>query len=380
MLTCKRGRFTLPENKTYLNCGFLAPLLKNVERAGIRAIHARRDPSTMSSTDFFDTSQTARQLFANLINAPYESVALIPSASYGMATAANLINLNAGEEILMAGNEFPSGYYIWARKCKLAGGHLRMIPPPEGPGCGARWNAELLAAITAATKLVVISQAHWTDGTLFDLKALRAKTLTVGAKLVLDGTQSIGVIPMDVKELQPDVVVCAGYKWLFGPYGMGYAYFDAALHEGLPLEENWINRQNSEDFTNLINYRDEYQPGALRYDSGEHSNFILLPMAISALDQVTRWKPEQISNYCRALTAPAIAELKSAGFLIEEDEWRAPHLFGIRLRGVDNLLEIKKRLAEKKVSVSFRGSAIRVSVSVFNRKSDLDKLVRVLTR
>ena len=66
---------------------------------------------------------------------------------------------------------------------------------------------------------------HWADGTIFDLEKIREKTNKVGAMLIIDGTQSIGTMPFDLKKVKPDALICAAYKWLMGPYGFGVAYY-----------------------------------------------------------------------------------------------------------------------------------------------------------
>jgi len=75
--------------------------------------------------------------------------------------------------------------------------------------------------------------------------------------LIIDGIQSIGTLPFSVKEIQPDALICAGYKWLLGPYSIGLAYYSDTFANGFPIEENWINRKNSEDFGGLVNYEPE---------------------------------------------------------------------------------------------------------------------------
>ena len=107
-----------------------------------------------------------------------------------------------------------------------------------------------------------MSHIHWADGTLFDLKAIRQRTRDVGALLIIDGTQSIGALPFDIQEIQPDALICAGYKWLMGPYSLGLAYLGEFFDEGIPIEENWKNRHNSHHFARLVNYEDKYQPHA----------------------------------------------------------------------------------------------------------------------
>ncbi|MEQ9007935.1 MAG: aminotransferase, partial [Ekhidna sp.] len=113
-------------------------------------------------------------------------------------------------------------------------------------------------------------------------------------------------LPYSVKEIRPDALICAGYKWLMGPYSIGLAYYGAAFDGGEPIEENWINRLNSEDFSNLVNYQPEYQEMALRYEVGEHSNFILVPMLHQAIRQILNWQPDNIQVYTQELLREAI--------------------------------------------------------------------------
>jgi selenocysteine lyase/cysteine desulfurase len=172
--------------------------------------------------------------------------------------------------------------------------------------------------------------------------------------------------------------VCAAYKWLLGPYSIGLAYYGDYFNEGRPIEENWIHRRDSENFSGLVNYESRYQPGALRFGVGEHSNFILAPMATKAIAQVNRWGVENVQEYCRAITEPALAALREKGFLIEDLPNRGAHLFGIRHSRALDPEKVKVRLNKFKVHVSVRGTAIRVSPHVYNDEEDLNRLVKIL--
>ena len=189
----------------------------------------------------------------------------------------------------------------------------------------------------------------------------------------------MGALPFDVREIQPDALVCAGYKWLLGPYAMGAAYFGPRYDAGDPIEENWITRRGSDDFQRLVDYQDEYAPGAIRYDVGERSNFILLPMFIAALKLILDWTPERIQEYCRRLVSQPLERARDLGFLVEEDEWRASHLFGLRMPPALDVKRLQAALQNRKVFVSLRGSALRVSPNVYNDEADLAALVEVLT-
>lgn len=379
-LTLQRKKFTLADDHIFLNGAYMAPLLKKVEAAGWKGLLRKRNPGTFQTDWFFDESQQLRALFGKLIKAPATQCAIIPSVSYGMANVTRNVKMRPGDEVIVAAGQFPSNVYPWMRLVRESRGKLTTVaPPPTRTNRGRIWNERLMEAITPRTRVVALGPVHWADGTRFDLRALRARTREVGALLVVDGTQAVGAFPFDVSAIQPDALVCAGYKWLMGPYSIGMAYYGPAFENGTPVEENWISRLHSEDFAALVNYQDSYQPGALRYEVGEHSNFILVPMMIAALQQVLEWQPGRIQSYCESIGRPAVSRLRQAGFWIEEEAWRAHHLFGIRLPD-DRLWErVQGRLAKHKISVSFRGDAIRVSPGVYNTSRELNRLAEVLT-
>lgn len=376
----KKSHFQLDRSVTYLNCAYMSPQLKVVEEAGIMGLQRKRNPFKISPEEFFGETDTLRKEYAKLINNnDPERIVVIPSVSYGMANVAKNLPLNKGDNIIVVGEQFPSNVYPWRAVASEHGAEIVTITPPaEMQNRGRLWNEKVLNAINSRTKLVALGNVHWADGTLFDLINIRERTRDVGAWLAIDGTQSVGALPFDVHEIQPDALICAGYKWLMGPYSIGLAYYGPALDEGTPVEENWINRYESENFANLVNYNDAYQPGALRYEVGEHSNFILVPMMLAAVKQLNAWGPENIQNYCKDLISGGIKNLKEAGYKIEDENYRSSHLFGIRLGDDHDMDKIKAKFEEQNILVSFRGDSIRISPNVYNTTDEFEKLVKIL--
>lgn len=381
MLTCKYSKFSLPSRVTYLNCAYMSPLLKSVEKAGLRSIRLKRNPVDIHAEDFFTTTGELRIEFAKLIHATDpQRIAVIPSVSYGLASVTKNLKISKGQHVLIAADQFPSNYYPWQSICEETGAEVRIVSPDKNfKDRGKNWNTKFLESINTSTRAVAIAHTHWADGTKFDLEALRKRTKEVGALLIVDGTQSVGALPFDVQKIQPDALICAGYKWLLGPYSIGLAYYGEYFNDGKPIEENWINRLQSENFSALINYEPRYQPGALRYEVGEHSNFILVPMLLKAIVQLNRWGAGNIQEYCASITEPAISSLREKEFLIEEEPYRASHLFGIRHSKHSDLESLKEKFNKYNIHVSFRGDAIRVSPHVYNDANDLNKLVKVLS-
>jgi len=238
------------------------------------------------SDDFFKDTDSLRPKLAKLVGADADSIAFVSSVSYAIATAAQNIVLERGQSIITMADQFPSNVYIWRDIAAQTGAELRTIGTQDG---NMSLSDAMLEAIGPEVGLVTCAQVRWTDGAKLDLEAIGARCREVGAALVLDLTQSCGAMTFDVAKVQPDFMVAAGYKWMFGPYSTAFMYVAQQWREGRPLEHNWIAREGSRDFTGLTNYRDEFAPGAQRFDMGERSNFALLPAMEASVDLLLDW-------------------------------------------------------------------------------------------
>lgn len=378
MFDNQKHLFQLDKGVTYLNGAYMSPQLLSVEQVGMEALKRKSQPHAIKQDDFFTDTLRLKNAFAKLIGARALDCAIIPSVSYGMATVAKNLPLREGKDrIIVVGEQFPSNVYAWLGLQKEGKAKLLVVEPPKNRD-PKHWNELILEAIDEQTAMVAIGHIHWADGTLFDLKKIREKTRKHQAWMVIDGTQSVGALSFSVQEFEPEALICAGYKWLLGSYGLGMAYFHPSLHEGNPLEENWINRQDSEDFSGLVQYKENYQPGAGRFDMGEKSNFILVPMLARAIEQILEWGVENIQNYCLQLSAPFKAQLRAAGFQLLDDSYSCGHLWGVRFEDMNQLQAVANRLKEEQIFVSFRGLAARISPNVYNESADLEKLCRIL--
>ena len=379
-LECQRHLFSLPTDEHYLNCAYMGPLLKSVEAAGIAGVRRKVVPRLITPRDFFTECEQLRQRFGSLVNASAGRVALVPAVSYGVAIASHNLALRRGQNVVLPGEEFPSNVYAWMEHCARAGAELRLVPRPKDvQNAGAAWNARLLESIDADTAVVTLTAVHWTDGTRFELEAIGRRAREVGALYIVDGTQSIGALPFDWARAQPDLLVCAGYKWLLGPYQLGFAVLSERLLNATPFEHNWINRENSEDFAALVDYRSGYQAGARRFDVGEHSNPVTVPMLLESLRQILAWGVDAIQGYCASLGRVLEEALgEQGGFALNPPSERGAHLFGVRVPHPELIPAILEQLAARKVFVSQRGTSVRVSPHVYNTPEDMLALAEAL--
>lgn len=372
-IASQRHRFAIPEDLHYLNCAYMAPLSHGVSGAMVEGARLKEQPWNFRPADFFAVVEAFRERAGRLVKVDADRIAVVPSVSYGLAVAAANIPLERGQSIVTLGDQFPSNVYVWQEKAARCGGQVIAVQRPS-QSC---WSEAVLDAIGPHTAIVAVAHNHWADGRLVDLVAVGEKARAHGAALVLDLTQSLGAMPIDFAAVQPDFAVAACYKWLMGPYGIAMLYVDPKHHDGEPIEHNWINRAGSEDFARLVDYRDDFQPGARRFDMGEKSNPPLLKGAGAALDFLMEFGVEAISAELGHRTEELATEAQDLGLVSAPIGTRAPHFLSLGFPdGVPDGLT--QRLAERRVHVSLRGSSLRVTPHLYNISADTDALVQTL--
>jgi selenocysteine lyase/cysteine desulfurase len=374
-LASQRHLFDIPDDVAYLNCGYMSALPLASLAAAQEGVARKARPWTITPADFFSEVEAARGLFAALLGPPAsrDDVALVPAASYGMAVACRNFPLRPGQRVLLLDEEFPSTIYGWRARADETGAEAVMLPRPPDDD----WTRSVLDAIDERTAVAALPVCHWTDGGLLNLATIGARLREVGAALVVDATQSLGAMPIDLAAVQPDFLVAAAYKWLLGPYSVGFLYVAPHQQRGTPIEHNWITREGSEDFSALVHYRDRFQPGARRYDVGEVSNFGLLPAAITSLRQLLAWTVPEIYATLAVQTAALAARAAELGLGSVPAARRAGHYLGLRFpAGVP--ASLPERMARAKIYTSVRGSALRITPHLWNSDADIARLLSVL--
>ena len=372
----QRHLFDIPEDVAYLNCAYMGPLMHSVIEAGERGIRAKAKPWGISSDDFFSGVELARRRFADVIGADAEGVALVPSASYGLSCAARNIAVEHGKRILVLSEQFPSNVYVWREVAATRGASVATIARPPDDD----WSRAVLDAIDDRTAVVALPHCHWTDGGYLDLVRIGMRCRDAGAALVLDLTQSAGALCFDSTAVRPDYVVCAGYKWLLGPYSLGFLWVAPEHRDGRPIEFNWTGREGAENFARLVDYRDGYQPGARRFDVGENANFILVPMLNAALAQILEWGVPNIEGTLAAKTSGIAERAARTGLRSAPASLRAGHFLGLRFPGGEAPGGLASTLAAERIHVSVRGESMRVTPHLYNNDEDADRLIDALAR
>ncbi|MEI7444491.1 MAG: aminotransferase class V-fold PLP-dependent enzyme [Burkholderiales bacterium] len=383
--SCRKALFSIPDGEVWLNSAYMGPLPKPVEAAGHDALTRRAFPSWMRAADFFEPAERVRGLCARLVGADPEQVALVTTAAQGVAIAATNLVPRAGRNVVLLGEQFPSNVHVW-RTWRARGVEVRTVVAPDAPwtreaGAPSRrqaWNDALLAAIDDRTDVVALEQAHWTDGTLFDLERVGQRCREVGAAFVIDATQTGGAMPLDVAAIRPDLLVIHAYKSMLCNYGLGFAVLGERFADAAPLEHHWMMRGGAEDFARLVDYRDDFAPGVRRHDTAVRANPVMIAMLGASCELLLEWGPARIRDYLLRIVRPSVPRLRAAGFRIADEEDRAANIFGIGLPAGLSPESVRAALAERRIHVSVRGSTLRVAPHVYNDEADLARLVDAL--
>jgi selenocysteine lyase/cysteine desulfurase len=379
MLASQRALFDMPSHICYLNSASYSPLPLRTQQAARAAVGRKGRPWTLEAGFANEQHERARRAAARLINADPADVALIPSVSYGVATAAKVLTIGRGTRVLVLDNDHSSPVLEWQTRADAQGFAVETIRRPDD----GDWTSGVLAAIerpdAPPVGLASISSVHWSDGGLIDIEKVGASLRQRGAAFLIDATHSVGVLTMDVGRLDPDFVIFPTYKWLLGPYGRAFIYIAKRHHDGIPLEQTSFGRRDVRA-ENKVYFADvSYVPNARRFDMGERDHFISMEMASIGMEMMADWGSAAVVQRLQMLTERIAEGVRDTGVDVPEPRLRAPHILSLGFRN-GMPADLVAGLASEDVHVAARLDRMRISPHVFNDEADIDRFVAALTR
>ena len=367
------------EDATYLNFAAHAPIPRVALKAVEASVAAKREPHIVDDQSFFSVARSLRQSLATLIGASQDDIALTSGAGAGLATIAYALKWSAGDEVIIAGGEFPAHYATW--KPMEARESIKVqITHPQGQFIQ---SDDLIAAMTPRTRVISVSHVRFDDGSMLDASSLAAACKSNGTLLVLDISQSCGAIPLGVRSLGADFIVCAGYKYLLGPFGTGFLWARPEILESLrPGPYNWLS-QDVESFAHL-NFVDPRPARTLsRWDAAETSSKYNFNLTV--LDASTKFvlnaTPTLIHDHNQSLINYFFERLPDGYRLASPRQASQRGVFGcIDVGSRSNTESLYQRLRDERLVVALREGKIRVAPHLLNSTDDIDRLLVVMER
>ena len=367
------------EDATYLNFAAHAAIPRIALNAVQASVAAKKRPHGVDDKSCFSVAANVREALAILSGACPDDSALTTGAGAGLATIAYALKWSAGEEVIIAGGEFPAHYATW-KPMEAREGIKVQITHPQGQFIQ---SGDLIAAMTPRTRVISVSHVRFDDGSILDASSLAAACKSNGTLLVLDASQSCGAIPMDVRSLGADFIVCAGYKYLLSPYGTGFLWMKPQNADLLrPGPYNWLS-QEVESFARL-NYVDPHPARTLsRWDSAEASsiyNFNLTVMEAS-VKFVLNATPALIHDHNQSLINYFFERLPDGYRMASPRQASRRGAFGcVEVGSRSDTEALYQTLRDERFVVALREGKIRVAPHLLNSTQDLDRLLVSLAK
>jgi len=372
-----RSEFADFEGVSYLNAALQGPLPLAAARQAQAALEWKTHPYRLSESLYFDLPNRIRDKVARLIGASADEIAVTTGASAGLAAVAAGIDWKPGDEVLVGQGEFPAHFSTWLQYERAGKLRMRVVEPRD------RFLAadDYIDSLGPQTRLVSASLVRFDNGARLDTPRLARACDEVGAALLLDITQAAGTMPMNVRELGASMAVSSGYKWLLGPYGVGFFWIAREWIDRLPLGAVYFMAlEGAHEFDALPTSNPRPMPGARRWDSAETANFTNLAAFDSSLDLVLRIGTETIERSIDLLVAEILEGLPRTGCVLAspaERERRGPYICIARPNRNDTRA-LYEKLRATDISVSLREGALRIAPHIYNTPEDIARLIEAL--
>lgn len=364
-----RDEFPILEQRTYLISASLGPLSRRARAAADEHLDlwSRLGPEELWMDHALPKLQECRELFAGLIGADSDEVAVIPSISSGLSSIASCLSFDARSKVVLSDMDFPTNHYVWRAQQKR-GAKLEVVASPDGIKIEA---ADVVAAIDEQTAIVNLNRVLFESSWIMDLPPIVEAAQRHGALVVVDDFHGAGVVPVDVHALGIDLYMAGALKWLCGGQGIAFLYCRRDLIQQLePGVVGWFGTKEPFDFDRSgLDLRDD----ARRFETGTFA----LPQAWTAaagLGLILEVGIEAIRARNQELTRQIIERGDGLGLGLlspRDDEVRGGL---VRLRvpgGVEAAKDALRSLFERDVVLDQRGDALRISPHFFNHERDL---------
>jgi selenocysteine lyase/cysteine desulfurase len=368
--------FPASRKSTYLNAASVALMYQDAARA---LIEWQEDLAEYGTINFDEVAEEAifdalRKATAQLLHVQPQDIAVGSSATELISSLAWAVAPGPETNVISTDIVFPSTLYPWARVSRRTNCEIRLAKGHHGYAN----PYEMIQLIDRNTAVVCISHVEFGTGQKYDLSGLADAAHEVGALLVVDATQSAGMLPIDARSSNVDVLVTGAYKWLCGPFGVALMYLSPPLQK--TLDPGLVGWRSHQDMWDHQADRLEFPDTAQRFEFSTMAYGCVLGLTRS-IEYLLQVGIDQIFTYTRHLADSLREGLEARGFITvspESDEERTAILAG-RFPGKDEA-DVVRYLNEHQVVASKRKEYIRFSPHLYNTSDDISRTLELIER
>ncbi len=367
----RAAEFPVAERFLYFNHAGVSPLPACAAEAGIRALQRSRDEGAYQLRKWEELAFETRDRFARIVGATPEEIAFVKNTSEGLSFVAAGFPWKEGDNLVTSNAEYPSNIYPWMR-LRTRNVEVRMVAAREG----RVRKEDLFAACDGKTRLIALSSVEFANGFRNDLSGIGEYCQRHGIFFCVDGIQSLGVLPMDVRSFGIDALSADGHKWLLSPEGIGGFFISREVMEVVePVILGWHSVKNRFDFEN---YDFRLSPDARRYEPGS-LNAVGIAAFGASMGLLLQVGIDRIWERVRRLTDRIIERVRENGFeLISPDQpEERSGIVTFRVPGPDNAA-LWKALMARKAICSHRAGGIRLSPHFYNTPEEVDRVFEIV--
>lgn len=365
-----RREFPVAEKYVYLDHAGIAPVSLRVTAAIDQFLREASEGGAFFYVEWATRVHAARKTCARLVNAGVDEIAFVRSTSHGLSLVAQGLDWRAGDNVVIYEKEFPANLFPWMQ-LRRRGVETRIVPSREGRVL----IDDIERAIDSRTRLVAISSVQFTNGFRIDLKTLGSLCKERGVLFCVDAIQSLGVIPMDVKECRIDFLSADGHKWLLGPEGIGIFYCRSELAPRLePALVGWKSVEREFQFENP-DFR--LKTTALRFEEGSFNMMGIFGLA-AAIELLLSVGIPVIERRVLELGDLIIKLARERAYRIVTPLDRTARAGIVTLAGPFDPAAVRDALRSRGIMVNVRGGGLRISPHFYTRDEDIVHLFAAL--
>jgi len=366
-----RREFPILQNKIYLNtCSLGALSLRS--REYVQTYLAQWDEYGASAwySLWMNDIAAVRNTIAKILHADEDEIAIGHSISTLLGTVASCFRFDERKKIVVTSLDFPTANYQWIVKETL-GARTRVLHSPDGIHIPLEKFQEAIDDVTA---LVSTSHVFFTSGQIQNIAAINTFAREHGAICIVDAYQSVGQVPVNVRDMGIDMLVSGGLKWLLGGPGITFLYVRKDLASSLqPTSIGWFGVKNQFEFSpehiDLIE-------NARRFETGTPSVAALAALK-GGLEIILEIGLDTIHNATKQITEELIERLQKAGFTLRIAPNSSERSAIVMVRHPDPASAVSA-LSKRSIIVDYRRDCIRVSPYFYNTSEDIETFVTAL--